>query len=601
MTERQYSRQTFSRRLRTQLLAIYIAIITLFVGGVSILSYKQSETVVRDQSGEIMQQYFQQSEYGIKQQTQEVEKLLRLLMIQEDLQEYMREGWDKSYDTVRRTMEIFSYTNTVLGNYEYIDSVYYYGNDGTALGVENDSNHLTQGTDLNLPWYQLDISQETGNHTGAVFWYGGYSSKDFAIEPFERDIPYVTAVSAVWLEPGRYAVIVVNIRQEQFAHLFAQSQNIEERENYLINDNGEIIIHQDEKKVGSQVDFDLQNLKQDNEEYFMNGDIQINYHRIEDLSWTFITEIPQKVLYKELTALKRSFFILAAGGIAAAAALSAYSLYRLTLPLNDLRRAMERMENGALGEKLDESSKNELGLLGRQFNKMSGSIQTMVGQIRQMEEEKRILEKEALQGQLNPHFLFNTLSNMRFMAQMGQMEPLETCFGALGKILLPMYRSTGEMWSLRQELDYLSNYFTILNCRFGGKLSLEIEIEDVYMDMQVLKFILQPLAENAAEHGFRNGEEEGIIILGAEQKEDRLTLYMEDNGKGIPPKEQERLEQTLKQAENQKELYRNHVGIVNVHRRLKVHFGEEYGLRLESVFGEFTCVYLTMPVIKEKS
>ena len=407
MTERQYSRQTFSRRLRTQLLAIYIAIITLFVGGVSILSYKQSETVVRDQSGEIMQQYFQQSEYGIKQQTQEVEKLLRLLMIQEDLQEYMREGWDKSYDTVRRTMEIFSYTNTVLGNYEYIDSVYYYGNDGTALGVENDSNHLTQGTDLNLPWYQLDISQETGNHTGAVFWYGGYSSKDFAIEPFERDIPYVTAVSAVWLEPGRYAVIVVNIRQEQFAHLFAQSQNIEERENYLINDNGEIIIHQDEKKVGSQVDFDLQNLKQDNEEYFMNGDIQINYHRIEDLSWTFITEIPQKVLYKELTALKRSFFILAAGGIAAAAALSAYSLYRLTLPLNDLRRAMERMENGALGEKLDESSKNELGLLGRQFNKMSGSIQTMVGQIRQMEEEKRILEKEALQGQLNPHFLIH--------------------------------------------------------------------------------------------------------------------------------------------------------------------------------------------------
>ena len=91
-----------------------------------------------------------------------------------------------------------------------------------------------------------------------------------------------------------------------------------------------------------------------------------------------------------------------------------------------------------------------------------------------------------------------------------------------------------------------------------------------------------------------------MIVMGAEQKENQLQVYVEDNGSGIQEEEQKRLEKILKQAENQKELYKNHVGIVNVHRRLKVHFGEKYGIKLESVPGKSTCIDLVMPVIMEK-
>lgn len=91
-----------------------------------------------------------------------------------------------------------------------------------------------------------------------------------------------------------------------------------------------------------------------------------------------------------------------------------------------------------------------------------------------------------------------------------------------------------------------------------------------------------------------------MIVMGAEQKENQLQVYVEDNGSGIQEEEQERLCGLLKQAENQKELYKNHVGIINVHRRLKVHFGDAYGIRLESVPGKSTCIYLVMPVILEK-
>lgn len=597
MTKKRY-KGFFSKRLRSQLLLVFMITITLLIGGISVFSYQGAENVVRHQSGEIMQQYFRQNEYNILRYTKEVEKLLRLLMIQDSLQDYMRQGWEEKFENVAQVMKIFNYTNAVMGNYDYIDSVYYYGNDGTALGVQEDKNMLTEFPDSSLPWYGLDIRKAAEKTTGKVLWFGGYSSQDFSLEKEEEDIPYITAAGTIWLETGRYATIVVNIRQDIFAKSFARTENRNERENYIINQQGKIIVHQNQTILGTKVEIPIEELKDSNEEYFMQDGIQINYHKIDGLPWIFITEVSTKSLYGELDSLKRWFLVLAIGGIVVAAALSAYSLSRLTKPLNELRHAMGRMENGALGETLEENSKNELGMLGGQFNRMSESIRTMVRQIKEMEEEKRILEKEALQGQLNPHFLFNTLSNMRFMAKLGQNEELENCFAALGQMLRPMYRSEGELWSLREELNYLSNYITIMNCRFGGKLSMEFEIEEMLLDFQVLKFILQPLIENAIEHGFNTGEE-GMIVLGASLKERQISMYVEDNGKGIQQEELCRLQEHMKQAENQKELYRGHVGIVNIHRRLKVHFGPEYGLHLESVPGEATCIYLTMPGIEK--
>ena len=600
MRRKKNNGQAFSRRLQSQLLAVFMVTITLLVGVVSIFSYKRSEKVIQEQSASMMQQYFQQNQYNIVRYTQEVEKVLRLFMIQDSLQDYMRQGWKNQFGSIQKAMQIFDYTNVVMGNYEYLDSIYYYGNDGTALGVMEKKNMVTRIPNLELPWYSLGIQEEALKNPGKVLWFGGYTNQNFAMEGEKNEIPYVTAVSSIWLGTGRYATVVVNIQQDALAALFTKSDTPDERESYLMNDEGVVVVHQNREKAGKQAEFTPGELEKTGDGYLMKEDIQINYHRIQGLPWTIVTEIPKESLYGSLVSLKRWFLVLAAGGLLVATALSVYSLYRLTAPLKRLRTAMERMENGSLGEQLDESSKNELGMLGRQFNRMSRSIQTMIHQIRDMEGDKRILEKEALQGQLNPHFLFNTLSTMRFMAKLGQNEPLEECFCALGRMLQPMYRSQGELWSLSQEVDYMSTYITIMNCRYGGKLTMEFEIPDHLMELQVLKFILQPLVENAIEHGFASSGGEGMIVMGAEQKENQLQVYVEDNGSGIQEEEQKRLEKILKQAENQKELYKNHVGIVNVHRRLKVHFGEEYGIRLESVPGKSTCIDLVMPVIMEK-
>lgn len=591
--------QAFSRRLQFQLMLVFMITIAFLVGSVSLLSYQRSKKVIQEQSADIMQQYFKQTEYSVAAFTDEIEKVIRLIMVQGDVQEYMRRGWKDEFDSVHRAMESFVYINTIMGNYEYLDSVYCYGKDGTALGVKKNKNMVTREKNPNLPWYKLDIQEESLKNRGKILWFGGYTNQDFAIETEAEEIPYITAASCIWLGSKKYATVVVNIRQNAIANFLIKSDAIGERESYLMDEKSVIIAHTDEKRVRQTADVTIKELKIEKENYFMEDNIQLNYYEMKKLPWTIVTEIPKNALYGNLDTLKFWFAVLAAGGLLVGMSLSAYSIYRLTAPLKSLRKAMERMEKGALGEQLNEDSKNELGMLGRQFNRMSKSMCTMVEQIREMEQEKRILEKEALQGQLNPHFLFNTLSNMRFMAKIGRTEELENCFGALGCMLQPMYRSAGEFWSLRQEMEYMSNYIKIMNYRFGGKLSIEFELSEILLDCQVLKFMLQPLVENAIEHGFAETGGEGMIVIGAEKKEKVLLLYVEDNGSGITKEKMERLMNGLRQAESRKELYKNHVGVANVHRRLKVHFGEAYGVEIESVPGEFTCIYLNMPVMEE--
>ncbi|MDD3278070.1 MAG: histidine kinase [Lachnospiraceae bacterium] len=595
--------KTFSWKLRTQLMLISVITVTLLVVAVSVLNYKRSEKVIQEQSANTIQQYFAQNQYSIINFTNEVEKVLRLLMTQEQMTEYMRQGWTNQFESVQKANQVFDYAQTMMQNYEYIDSIYYFGNDGTMLGEKKSRNILNLEPDHSLPWYSLRMKDHVKENLGKIQWFGGYTNLDMDTEEDAEEkygkIPYVTAVGGVWLGNGRYVSVVVNVRESAFVNLFTKSDASDERESYLMDSSGTIIVHRDDERLGKKADVTIKELERADGNYLMKKDIQINYYKLDKLDWRLISEISTDALYGDLTSLKTWFIVLAFAALTVGFILFSYMINVLTTPLKQLRVVMGHMENGALGEQLDESSRNELGMLGRQFNHMSRSIENMVAQMKEIEEEKRVLENEALHAQLNPHFLFNTLSNMRFMAKMGQTEVLEECFTSLGNMLQPMYRSVGDLWSLRQEMDYMSNYIAIMNCRFGGKLSMEFEIPEYLVELQVLKFILQPMVENAVEHGFAASGGEGFIVMGAQKYDDILELYVEDNGSGITELELEQLQQNLRQAENQKELYKNHVGVVNVHRRLKVHFGEAYGIRIESVPGESTCVYLRMPVITE--
>lgn len=192
---------------------VFVVTITLLMALVSLLTYHRSEIIIREQSSRLMQQQFQQNAYYITSQIDEINKVLRLLMIQESMQNYMREGWQDDFWSLEQIWSIFEYSNMMMRNYDGIDSIYYFSSDGTALGLTERRQMVRHEKDPTLPWYQLKIQERIEGHQGEIFWFGGYTNRDFSItelSPDEETPAYLTAACAVWLTNSKYVTVVVD-------------------------------------------------------------------------------------------------------------------------------------------------------------------------------------------------------------------------------------------------------------------------------------------------------------------------------------------------------------------------------------------------------
>lgn len=243
---------------------------------------------------------------------------------------------------------------------------------------------------------------------------------------------------------------------------------------------------------------------------------------------------------------------------------------------------------------------DEIGVLQESFGIMIARNQDLIAQEFKSKIEKRNAQIRALQAQINPHFMYNTLQAIGGMALKKDAPEIYTVTLALSDIMRYSLNFSKEMVTLREEIKYLESYLSIQNRRFGDRISLKIEAEDV-MDYLIPKLILQPLIENSFEHGLMNKPGDWIIKLkGTMTNDNDLILEVKDNGRGISP---EKLEKIRKELENNAEEALGtaaHIGLCNVNSRVKLKFpGEQYGISISSIEGEGTIVQVRMKAVKE--
>ena len=588
------------RRLKTQLIFVFAVIITGMMVFVSWFTYKKVEAVVERQSADITQQYFQQNEYNISTFTDEVNNFLKILTQSADVQGYIRSGWSNEFSAVVAANAVFDEATVLMGNYDYVESIYIYGDNGVVLGVNAKENIVIQPRDKSQLFYQSPMYENARNSPWDTFWYGRYDS--FAFEGSEsmradEPVSYITAVASINFLGHHAGCVVVNMEESWLADMIGYADENRKRESFLVDEDGVIVVHRNPDRLGDEIGFLLEE-KDSGENYIMQDNMQINFRRLksrQNIPWTLISEVPVSVLYADMRSLRQWFVVSAVAALAVGLGMAAYFLYRLTKPLDELRIAMSQMEQGKLGAQLREDSRNELGMLGRQFNRMSQSIEELVNQIQTVEEEKRMLEKEALQAQINPHFLFNTLSNIKYMAMIVKSNTIAESITALGNFLAPIYKSNADLWRLEDEISYVENYVKIMNYRFGGQIKTEYEMPDEARQLYLLKFILQPLVENAIQHGFEKREGAGTIVIRARKENGLLAVCVEDDGCGLSEEELLKLRTRL-EAYGCKQG-QGHIGLGNVHRRLKVYYGDAYGVSVESREGSGTTVCVRVPVL----
>jgi len=258
----------------------------------------------------------------------------------------------------------------------------------------------------------------------------------------------------------------------------------------------------------------------------------------------------------------------------------------------DIRRieaAFESVSNGDFDVRLNTGSSKEFKTIGNDFNAMVKSLREQITENKELATNVAFSQLKQLESQLNPHFLFNTLDNIRFMAKI-DVNAAEKMIVSLSGILRYTIRDTREEVTLREDLNNLQFYLNILQIRFNKRFKYRIDVGEDIMDCLIPKLLLQPLLENAIKYGFGDREKLSVVIRGY-QITDRLVFVCEDDGTGIEPGRLKEIRETLGKDTNDTA----HYGLYNIHRRIKLMYKGDYGLDIEAREGGGTLVRIVLP------
>lgn len=276
----------------------------------------------------------------------------------------------------------------------------------------------------------------------------------------------------------------------------------------------------------------------------------------------------------------------------------------ITRPVAALRHRIDEISEGNFTIDHTIEWSNELGDIGRGINHLAGNVEGLLARRLEDQKRKQDLEYQMLQTEINPHFIYNTLNSIRWMATIQNATGIAEMVTAFARLTKSISKSTEKLVPLQDELALLNDYFTIQQYRYGGDIQIEvahIDDEAICRDCMIPRFTLQPLAENAIFHGLEPKGGFGSVLLEIRICPDSgdVLVTMTDDGVGMPPEQVARL---LDPPENQAAAQDKirHVGLWNVHRRLQYSFGSSYGLEIESEPGVGTAVTIRLPYRKHK-
>lgn len=234
----------------------------------------------------------------------------------------------------------------------------------------------------------------------------------------------------------------------------------------------------------------------------------------------------------------------------------------------------------------------EVSMLSDSLNTMIDKINELLDQVTKEQVRLRKAEFEVLQSQINPHFLYNTLDAITWLAESGEQKKVVSMVGSLSEFFRTALNGGRDIITIEEELQHVRSYLEIEQVRYQDILRYEISVPEELNKYLIPKITIQPLVENALYHGIKNKRGPGMILIKAKKEKDFFNIQIEDNGIGI---EEERLEQVRAGIRDKVLTGKDIYGLYNVNERIRLNFGEQYGIFIESVHGEKTVVSVILP------
>ena len=371
---------------------------------------------------------------------------------------------------------------------------------------------------------------------------------------------------------------------------------------FILDESGSIVYHPQQQQLYNELqteNIDLITDTKDDTVRTGSGNKGKLYciSRSNKTGWTVVGCMSISELLRKSSQAQSIDVLIAAALMIVALIFSSFLAKGFTYPIQRLRDSMARVQEGDFnGADVEIDSDNEIGSLTRSFNVMTHRIQDLMEQNVKDQEAKRKSELKALQSQINPHFLYNTLDSIIWMAEGKKYEEVVLMTASLARLLRQSISNEDEVVPISREVEYAKGYLTIQKMRYKDKLEFQIDVEPSILNIPLIKLVLQPIIENAIYHGLKYKESKGLLLVKGFMKDGNAVLKVIDDGVGMD-------EETLAHIYDRHKVnyHSNGVGVYNVQKRLKLYYGENYGITYESEQGVGTTATITIPGIQEET
>lgn len=570
---------------------IFAVLSVLLLGAViiiTVISLSYTRQSVFENSSLYTQTIIQQMNQNIDSYIDYMENTSYLVSSNEDVQKYL---FGDTADPEARD-RILSQFETILDSRSDILNLGIIAENGRML--INNGQHLTN--------QDLDIHSQEWYTNALEGRESVYLTSSHVQHIISGERPWVITLSRgirnkeMGTGQEKEGVFFIDLNYSAISELCDQSMVGNQGYAFIVDADGNIVYHPQQQQFYNE-------LQTENIDLVMNAGSDIvtwgdginkkmySISRSEKTGWTVVDCVRVEELLRRSNEAQSIYVLVAMGLMAVALFFSRFVAKSITLPIQRLCDSMERVQEGDFSvSDIVVDSENEIGSLTKSFNVMTQRIHELMAQNIREQEAKRKSELKALQSQINPHFLYNTLDSIIWMAEGKKNEEVVLMTASLARLLRQSISNEDELVSIGQEIEYARGYLTIQKMRYKDKLEFRIEVEPSILNIRLIKLVLQPVIENAIYHGLKYKESRGLLLVKGFMKNGNAVLQVIDDGVGM---DQETLDHIYER--HKVDYHSNGVGIYNVQKRLQLYYGNEYGIVYESKPGEGTTATITIP------
>ena len=563
--------------------AVLVLSAVVIVTGVSM---RFTNTSIFENSSQYTQTIIQQMNQNIDSYIDYMENIAYLISSNEDVQDYL---FSDEIDSEGR-YRILKQFETILDSRSDIRNVGIISKSGRML-INNGSKSVNHDLNINTQeWY----TQALNSPEGATLT----SSHVQHIISGER--PWVITLSRGIRDRSgsgeKEGVFFIDLNYSAISGLCDQSTVGTKGYAFILDAKGNIVYHPQQQQLYNELQTENISLIMDTDEDTVltgtgnNGKLY-SISRSDKTGWTVVDCTNVRELLSKSRQAQSIYVLTAVVLVIVALLFSRFMARSITLPIQKLRDSMKKVQEGDFSvSDVVVDSRNEIGSLTKSFDVMTHRIQELMEQNVHEQEQKRKSELKALQSQINPHFLYNTLDSIIWMAEGKKNEEVVLMTASLARLLRQSISNEDEVVPIANEVEYARGYLTIQKMRYKDKLEFQIEVDPSILHIPLIKLVLQPIIENAIYHGLKYKGSKGLLIIKGFPKDGNAVLQVIDDGVGM---DEERLAHIYDR--HKVNYHSNGVGVYNVQKRLKLYYGEDYGITYESVVGKGTTATITIP------